>query len=335
MLLNPTGSKLPRPAGTVPLTWMVVIVLIVAGAGIALTAVLVTPSTSTPGSVTVTDDLGRTVQVPYDPARVVVLGPSIVDLLFRLGLRSHIVGVDCYAAVDGGLTSDYSGDQVALWNLSSAMCVQVAPEFVPSMLANLTPQLILAATIVSTAEVEQVAMELGVPALILQPPTLSGILVDSSLVGEIFGVGARADALNAQLAVALYNATNVTDNAGNLPTVLLTYDADASGYYTFGPGTFGQSLLEITGASSISANASTPWPELSPAQVLAANPQWIVYGTGFGLTESTYASAPAWSQLAAVQNGSVTGIDSNWLTEPDPTMILDGLPALLAVFHPA
>lgn len=335
MSLTAARSDPPRPSATVPLTWMIVIVLIVAGAGIALTAVLISPATSTPGAVTVTDDLGRTVSVPYDPARVVVLGPSIVDLLYRLGLRSHIVGVDCYAAVDGGLSSDYSPDQVALWNLSTAMCVQVAPEFVPSMLANLTPQLVLAATIVSTAEVEQVAMELGIPALILQPPTLSGILVDATLVGEIFGVSAQANALNARLSAALYNATNVTDSAGTLPTALLTYDADANGYYTFGPGTFGESLLEIAGASSISANASTPWPQLSPAQVLAADPQWIIYGTGFGLTESTYASGPSWSQFSAVQHGNVTGIDSNWFTEPDPTMILDGIPALLATFHPA
>jgi iron complex transport system substrate-binding protein len=313
----------------------VVIVLVVAGAGVATTAVFMSPRPSpAPGSITVTDDLGRTVTAPFAPARVVVLGPSIVDLLYRLGLRSHIVGVDCYAAADGGLSDDYSADQISLWSLTSAMCVQVAPEFVPSMLADLTPSLVLAATIVSTAEVEQVASEIGVPVLMLQPPTLSGVQVDASLIGEVFGVETQAAALNAQLAAELYNATNVTATAVSLPTVLLTYSADTNGYWTYGPGTFGESLLEITGARSISANASTPYPELTAAQVLASQPQWIVYGIGFGLTESYYASGPSWSEFQAVKDGNVTGIDSNWLAEPDPTMILDGIPALLAVFHP-
>ncbi|HYA10069.1 MAG TPA: ABC transporter substrate-binding protein [Thermoplasmata archaeon] len=329
------GPAPASPAG-VPLTWVVVIVLVVAGAGVALTAAFISPSpAAAPGSVTVTDDLGRTVTVPFEPSRVVVLGPSIVDLLFHLGLRSHIVGVDCYAAADGGLADDYSPDQVALWNLSSSMCVQVSPEFVPSMLANLTPSLVLAATIVSTAAVEEISSELGVPVVMLQPPTLSGVLVDASLVGEIFGAQARAASLNGQLSSELYNSTNVTDGATELPTVLLTYSADAAGYWTFGPATFGESLLTITGARSISANATTSYPELSAAQVLAAQPDWIVYGTGFGLTESSYAAGPSWSEFAAVHDGNVTGIDSNWLTEADPTMILDGIPALLDVFHPA
>jgi len=330
---GPLGTSSPR-AG-VPLAWVIAIVLVVAGGGVAVTAVLVSPSpTTAPGSVTVTDDLGRTVSVPFDPARVVVLGPSIVDLLYHLGLRGHVVGVDCYAAADGGLGDDYSSDQISLWNLTSSMCVQVAPEFVPSMLANLTPSLVLAATIVSTAAVEEISSELGVPVVMLQPPTLSGVLVDATLVGEIFGVAAQAASLNARLDSELYNATNITSSATRLPTVLLTYSADANGYWTYGPGTFGESLLEITGASSISANATTPYPELPAAEVLSAAPSWIVYGTGFGLTESSFASGPSWSEFPAVRDGNVSGIDSNWLTEPDPTMILDGIPALLDVFHP-
>jgi iron complex transport system substrate-binding protein len=335
MALTPSPPGASSPATSVPLVWVVVIVLIVAGAGVALTAVLISPVRSAPpGSLTVTDDLGRNVAVPSDPARVVVLGASIVDLLVQLGLRSHIVGVDCYAEADGGLSDDYSADQISAWNLTTSMCVEVYPEFVTSMLVNLSPSLILAATLVSTVEVEQVSSDLGIPALILQPPTLSGILVDATLVGEVFGVAGRATSLNAQLDSELYNATNATANAAVLPTVLLTYDAGSSGYWTYGPGTFGESLLEITGASSISANASTSWPELTPAQVLNENPQWIIYGTGFGLSESAYSTAPLWSDFPAVKDGNVTGIDSNWLTEPDPTMILEGIPALLGIFHP-
>ena len=94
--------------------------------------------------------------VPYDPQRVVVLSPSIMDTMFRLGLRQHVVGVDCYAATDGGLSSDYSPDQVALWSLDSSMCVQVGPTFVPSMLVALSPQLVLASTIVSFTAVQEI-----------------------------------------------------------------------------------------------------------------------------------------------------------------------------------
>lgn len=335
MSLNtPPSTSSPTPR-TVSMTWVIVIVLVVAGVAIAATAAAyaLTSTTSTPGSVHLTDDLGRSVNVPYDPSRVVVLSPSIMDIMYRLGVRSHVVGVDCYAPLgSSGLGEDYSPDQVALWGLNASMCVQVGPTFAPETLVALSPTLVLASTIVSVAEVEQITSQIGIPVVMLQPPTLSGILVDDSLIAEIFGVQSTANTLNAQLSAALYAATNVTSNEYVLPTVLVTYSVDTNGYWTFGPGTFGQSLIEICGGSSIGANSTTPYPELSPAQVLVDQPQYIVYGTGFGLNESTYAAGPDWSQFSAVQNGNVTGIDSNWLTEPDPTMILSGIPAFQKVF---
>jgi iron complex transport system substrate-binding protein len=334
MSLTASPSAAP-PARTVSVTLLLVIVLVVAGAAVAATAgyYALQPS-STPGSLTVVDDLGRTVTVPRDPGRLVVLSPSIMDIVYRLGLRSHVVGVDCYASAFGGIADDYSPDQIALWNLTPSMCVQIGPTFAPETLLNLTPQLVLASTIVSVAAVEEISTEFHIPVVMLQPPTLSGVLVDDSLVGEIFGVSTAADQLNGLLSVELYNATVATEDLTAFPTVLVTYDVDANGYWTFGPGTFGESLIEICGGSSISANATIPYPELSPAQVLVANPQWIVYGVGFGLNESTYAGGPYWSDFNAVKDGNVTGIDSNWLTEPDPTMILAGIPALLAIFAP-
>jgi iron complex transport system substrate-binding protein len=336
MALNsPPRPSTPAPR-TVSLTVVVVLLLVVAGVAVAGTAAILIfrgSPTSASGTVHLTDDLGRSVTVPYDPARVVVLGPSIMDIVYRLGLRSHVVGVDCYASLGpSGLANDYSPDQIALWGLSSSMCVESSPTFAAESLVALDPSLVLAATIVSVADVLQITNQLHIPVVMLQPPTLSGILVDDNLVAEIFGVNSAASSLNAQLASALYNATNLTSNAYTLPTVLVTYSADTNGYWTYGPGTFGESLIEICGATSIAANSTTGYPELSPAQVLVDQPQYIVYGTGFGLNESTYAAGPDWSQFSAVQSGNITGIDSNYLTEPDPTMILEGIPALQAVF---
>jgi len=278
------------------------------------------------------------VSVPFDPARVVVLGPSIMDSMYRLGLRSHVVGVDCYAPALGGLSDDYSSDQVTLWNLSSSMCVEVGPTFDVEQLLALSPQLVLAATIVSVAAVEQITQTYDVPVVMLQPATLGGIIVDEQILGAIFGVSQGVSSLVAELQTGLYAASslgmNLTDNGTPFPTVLVTYSADANGYWTFGPGTFGESLIELASGASISANATLPYPELSAEQVLASDPEYIVYGTGFGLNESTYSSGPFWAQFLATQQGRAVGLDSNYFTEPDPTMILVGLPQLIALLHP-
>lgn len=339
MSLNGSSSA-PKPARSVPVALFVVALLVVAGLAVAVTSVFAELGpTTTPGSLVVTDDLGRRVTVPFDPARVVVLGPSIMDSIFRLGLRSHVVGVDCYAPAFGGLTEDYSPGQIANWSLTPSMCVQVEP-LVTEQLLNLTPDLVLAATIVSVADVETISQTYHIPVVMVQPPTLSGIEVDVSLLGEVFGVGSAAQALNAQLAHVLGNASSIQLNLTNtyppvpFPTVLVTYDVDSDGYWTYGPGTFGESLIELASGTSIAANSTFQYPELSGEQVLVSNPALIIYGTGFGFTEASYTSAPFWSSLSAVENGTVYGVNSNYLTEPDPTMVLVGLPILLGLFHP-
>ena len=337
-LNSPPAAALPSRR-TVPLAWFAVGLIVTAGVSIAGVAVVYAALERPPaGPVTLTDDLGRHVSVPYDPSRVVVLGPSIMDSMFRLGLRGHVVGVDCYATSLGGLSDDYSSDQIALWNLSSSMCVEVEPSFNAEALLALGPQLVLAATIVPTATVEQFSDTYRIPVVFLQPATLSGIVIDEQLLGEIFGVSSTAaeigSALESELASAATLQANLTFNGTAFPTVLVTYSADSNGYWTYGPGTFGQSLIELASGASISANATTSWPELSGEQVLASNPEYIVYGIGFGLNESSYSDGPFWDQLSATQDGRTVGLNSNYFTEPDPTMVLAGLPALIAVLHP-
>jgi len=325
---------------TVPLAWFVVAVILAAGISVTgvATYYATRPSTS-PGSLTITDDLGRRDTVTTDPARVVVLGPSIMDSMYRLGLRSHVVGVDCYAPSLGGLSSDYSSDQVTLWNLSSSMCVQTGPVFNIEQLLALAPKLVLASTIVSVGAVEQITQTYHIPVVMLQPATLTGIVLDDDLLGEVFGVPTASSALVASLQNQIFRAAslqaNLTANGTPFPTVLVTYSVDGNGYWSFGPTTFGQSLIELASGASIAANATLPYPELSGEQVLLSDPAFVVYGTGYGLNESTYAAGPFWSQLSAPHDGQAFGLDSNYFTEPDPTMILLGLPQLISVLHPA
>lgn len=339
MHLSGSPATPPLRRRTVPLAWFVVTVIVVAGLAVAgASAYYATRPGSSSGPLTVTDDLGRHVTVPTDPAHVVVLGPSIMDSMYRLGLRSHVVGVDCYAPSLGGLSSDYSPDQISLWNLSSSMCVQTGPTFDVEQLLALAPELVLAATIVSPAAAEEISQTYHIPVVMLQPTTVTGVLLDDQLLGTIFGATSAADSLVASLENVLAETAslqnNLTQNGTPFPTVLLTYSVDSNGYWTFGPGTFGQSLIELASGASISANATFPYPELSGEQVLASDPQFVVFGTGYGVNESTFASGPFWSQLTATQNGHAVGINSNDFTEPDPTMILVGLPQLVAILHP-
>jgi iron complex transport system substrate-binding protein len=319
--------------------------LLVAGAAIAATAAYfeLRPSASPPGAISITDDVGRTVAVPSDPHRVVVLAPSTMDAMARLGLRDRVVGIDCGTPSAGGISQDYNDSQVQEWGLSSSMCIETAPAVNIPQILNASPELVLASTIVSIADVEEMSVTYSIPVVILQPSTLGGIAVDVTLLGEIFDAAPAASALVGQLQGVLGTAqqlvANLSFSGSPLPTLLLTYYASpdgspSPGYWTYGPGTFGQSLIEFVGAASIAASSAIPYFEMSGPQVLNAQPWAIVYGVGFGVTLTTYQQGPEWSSLSAVTEGRAWGIDSNLLTEPDPTMVLSGLPVLLSLLHP-
>jgi ABC-type Fe3+-hydroxamate transport system substrate-binding protein len=350
MSLNTVPEPSPAPRRVVPVTLVVIGLLITAGVAVTATAVyfeLVPPSTSAAGpTVTVVDDLGRTVVVPVNPTRVVVLAPSVMDIVYRLGLRSDVVGVGCDAGIPGGLLNEYSPNQSALWGVTPGLCISDFPSLSIDELLNDSPQLVLATTITSAADVEQISITYHIPVVILSPTTLEGIVGDVSLLGMIFPAVhgttlALLSELNQELANVSAFDTNLSYSAVPLPTVLLTYYYDSGGYYTYGPDSFGDSLIEALGAVNVAGATPLVYLELNGSIVLNDSPQVILYGTSWNdpwIVEnetpaqwaSPTAGAPYWAQL----NGSKIALDVTILSEPDPTLIL-ALPLLLHCVHPS
>ncbi|EQD39410.1 periplasmic binding protein [mine drainage metagenome] len=345
MSLNPPH---PSPRRTVSLTVLIVVIVLVAGAAVGTTATYYalhprgTGSSGGNGTTTVIDDLGRSVTVPLHPTRVVVLGSSIVDSLVLLGLRASIVGVDCSSSAFGGILGDYTPAQVAEWNLSGGMCITAYPALDPPQILNLSPQLILAASIVSESAMESFQATYGIPVVFLAPSTIGGITYDVQVLNAIFLTGSTGIHLVQKLQRTIQQSagfvTNLTDNGTALRSILLTYyvvpSGGYAGYSTFGPGSFGQSLIDLAGGVNIAGGTDQgQYPSLSGGQVLSANPSVIVAGYGFGVTNSTYATGPDWSSLPAVIHGNVSYVDVTLMTEADPSMVF-WIPTLAHLLYP-
>ena len=352
MSLNP--ASIPPPSATapprrgVPLALAIVVILVVAGVSVGGTAIYfdLHPATSSSSgsnrTVTVTDDLGRSVVVPRDPDRVAVLGPNVMDSMFLLGLRAQVVGIDCSNTTDGGLDGDYLPGQITNWSLSSITCVTAYPALSTADLLAVNPQVVLASSIVSIPDLEGFSATYGIPVVIFDPSTLGGVVYDDQVLISIFGPSTAATVLVSHLQLVLSASSqfllNLSDNGTSLESVFMTFYPIAAGspdagYYSFGPGSFGQSLIELAGGTNIAGNAIAMSPELSGSQVLAANPDYVIYGVGFGVNATSYEQGPNWGQIPAVQHGNVTGIDVTLMTEADPAMIL-ALPTFEKILYP-
>lgn len=327
-----------------PLALVIVVVLIVAAVSVGGTAIYydLKPAPAPSSGVSVTDDLGRTVVVPRDPARVAVLGPNVMDTIELMGLSSHVVGIDCSNATYGGLEGDYTPSQVANWSLENYTCITAYPTLSSADLLAVNPQVVLASSTLSIATLESFSLAYNIPVVIFGPATLGGVIYDVQILATIFGPSSTSSALIGHLQLTLSQSeeflTNLSDNFTPLVSVFMTFypvpaGSPIAGYYTFGPGSFGQSLIEQAGGTNIAGSTLTSTPELSGSTVLAANPSEVIYGVGFGVNAASYQAGPDWSQIPAVAAGNVTGIDVTLMTEVDPTMVL-ALPLFEHILYP-
>lgn len=346
MSLSPPISPPATGARGISLVVLVVATLIAAGCAVAGTAIYfeLRPAPSASG-VTVVDDLGRSVTAPANPTRVVVLAPSVLDIVYRLGLRDRVVGIGCDVSLQGGLENEYTPNQSSLWGVQPALCIGDYPSISVDELLNVSPQLVLASTLTSAADVEQISVTYHLPVVLLAPTSMEGIVNDVRIVGELFPaassvVNGLVSLLDQELVSAGHFDTNLSTDGTPLPSLLLTYYFDQGGYYTYGPDSFGQSLVDVLGAVSIASSSPLVYFELNATVVLNDNPDVILYGTSSddpwivanetpAQWQSATAGAPYWSQL----NGTKDPIDITLVTEADPTLIL-ALPLLLHLVHP-
>ncbi|HNN15024.1 MAG TPA: ABC transporter substrate-binding protein, partial [Anaerolineales bacterium] len=119
------------------------------------------------------------------------------------------------------------------------------------------------------------------------------------------------------------------------PSVFYEIDAsDPAKPYTYGPGTFGNLLIERAGGYNIGSEAADMYPQLSLEQIVVTNPSIILLGDSmWGVTPESVLTREGWGEIEAVKSSQVFPIDDNLISRPGPRLV-DGLEALAKILHP-
>jgi len=262
------------------------------------------------------DDYGRTVELDKIPERIVSTAPTPTELLFAVGAGPLVVGVDNY--------SDYPEDALSLPKVGSY-------ELSVEVIVSLEPDLIVSSDLVPLSQLELLEDQ-GIPYVILATRTMDDIMRDIRLVGILTGHVTEAEALVQSLEERVSAVTAKTQAADlEKPKVYLEYFP----YWTFGPGSFGNDLIELAGGINIGQNTTSEYPMVTSEFVIAENPDVIIYTVGY-MTETTaeeIASRPGWDDLSAVQGDEIYSLDDNLISRYGPR-IVDGLEELAQILHP-
>ncbi|MBO3272502.1 helical backbone metal receptor [Hymenobacter defluvii] len=204
---------------------------------------------------TVTDQLGRRVVVPFPPQRIVSLVPSQTELLFDLGLSERVVGVTkfCIHPADAR---------------QSAVVIGGTKNFDFEKIATLQPDLILGNKEENYQEgIEQLAA--SYPVWISDIATLPDALVMIRQVGLLTGTAVRANVL----AIEIENSFATLSAAQ--PPLPTAYFIWRKPYMVAAADTFINDMLHRAGFENVFADQQR-YPEITPAQLAAAQPQQIL-----------------------------------------------------------
>lgn len=278
------------------------------------------PQSVATSGLTFTDGLGREVVLPGPAQRVVSVAPSNTEILFAIGAGAQVVGRDEF--------SDYPAEAASLSSIGGSM-----GEFSAEAIVALEPDLVLAAEI-NTPELVKQLEDLGLTVYYLSnPTTLEEMYVNLEIVGQLTGhdVSALVESLKERVAAVDEKIAPLSFR----PNVFYEIDAtDPTKPWTYGPGTFGDLLIERAGGFNIASSAADPYPQWSLEQIVVANPSVIVLGDAmWGVTPESVKERAGWESIVAVQDGNIFPIDDNLISRPGPRLV-DGLEALAKILHP-
>jgi iron complex transport system substrate-binding protein len=281
-----------------------------------LTLILLT-SVAVPcfASRTLKDELGRTVEVPDHPHRVICLIPSVVDVVYSLGAGADVVAI-----------SDFTKyPKEALQKPSIGLPLNPSIEAIVA----LRPDLVLGSGDLNVLESADSLQRLGIPVFMADPHGIEGIYASIISIGKALNRDAEAAALVARLRARLATVkSSVADKPKLRVFMAIWYDP----VMTIGRKAFIGEIIEAAGGRSVTDDIAQEWPEISLESIVSRQPDAILFIKGSKLTAEELKTRPGWEEVKAVQQGHVYYVDDR-IQYPSPAAF-DALEDLAKQFHP-
>ncbi|MGA3010122.1 MAG: ABC transporter substrate-binding protein [Terracidiphilus sp.] len=264
---------------------------------------------------TVTDQLGRTIQVPEHPHRLVCLMPSVVDDVYALGAGADVIAVTDY--------TKYPAEARTKPSVGSILA--------PSMetIVSMHPDLVLGSADMSHTETLQQLERLGIVVFMISTHGVGGIYQSIASLGQALN---REDSARELIARLRGREAAVRRQVKGKPVVSVLMPVGYNPIVTIGKHAFITELIEIAGGRSVTSDIDQEWPQISLEAVLARAPEALLLIRGSKMSTERIREQPGWNNLPAVRNNRIYFVDDR-VEIPGP-VAFDALEELAKQFHP-
>ncbi len=248
---------------------------------------------------------------PVEPVevtdRIVSITPAGTEIVCAMGLGDKVIGVDAFSnypaeEIQGAeIVGDFNGPDV-------------------EKIVALEPDIVLCGIGLQVDAMEQLK-KLGIPVACVEATTFEEIPTAISLVGKLMGTELEADMLNKMIEEAATKAKEqAKDMQENPVSVYFAMSYGDMGNWTSGPGSFINSMVELSGGEAVTADAPDTWIEYSVENLATSNPDLILLASDGGTVEGLKAAA-GYQDLDAVKAGNVHLVDADVISRPGPRIV--------------
>ncbi len=267
---------------------------------------------------TVTDEIGRSVNITPRPQRIVSLAPGITETLYALGLDDKIAGVTTFCD----------------WPASARAKTRIGGFINPSVekIISLKPDLILATADGNRKDTVEQLERLGLPVYVTNPSDTNGVLRSILHIGEITNRETEAGKLVEKLQKRLNNISAQTRHKSK-PRVFFQLGLEP--VITAGRGTLINEVIERSGGVNVAGSDLANYPSYSAEGILGASPEIIIFAPM--ITDKEFVAVKKYwrkfAEIPAVKNNNIYPIDANLINRASPR-IIDAIEIMALILHP-
>jgi iron complex transport system substrate-binding protein len=282
-----------------------------------------TPAESpSPTPLTVTDQLGRTINLDETPPqRIVSLAPSHTETIFALGIADRLVAVTDYCNFPPEAKEKPSIGGFSTPNIEEIVAAD--------------PDLILATNIHEDKVIPQLEGR-GLTVVAVNPVTIDDVFESITLVGKATGAEKEAADLLDDMQKRVKAVTDKTDKLADAEKPKVLYIVWHDPLMAAGSGTLHDELMRKVGGINVAGDLSS-YADISLEAVIAANPQVMIAGVGMGTGEDLplqfITTESRLEETDARVNNRIYGIDTDLVGRPGPR-IVEALEQFAVFIHP-
>lgn len=264
------------------------------------------------------DQLGRVVDVPDDPQRVVSLAPSITEIIFALGREDRLKGATLY--------SNFPPAAAELPKVGSYVHLDL------ERIVALKPDLCIAIKDGNPKAVARRLESLKIPLYAVDPRNLETVMQTVMEIGRLLNADESANALVQNMRSRIAGVGERVARVESRPRVF--FQIGVSPIVSVGTRSFIHELIVLSGGKNL-AEGPVTYPRFSREQVLALSPEvFIITSMARAASfDSIKAEWSRWPDMPAVRNQKIFLVNSDIFDRPTPRLV-EGLELLVRRIHP-